>query len=220
MRRDGQPRFLLTPQGAVDERIIRVFRKLFVGETIIYGANDEEPGGLARTDINSHEQGYIYLEISASTIQISFSFPLQRGMLQASLQPPPSAFPDVFRLVTEVVKLFKPAHFTSPQRVDDAATDQPLEATYRHEFYRCLYLLRPRALISAEYCAQAPTDRIDFLVHCHESDNTARSWGIELLGDGDRLKDHTDHFDSEGVYRQTWVGGMAEFAIVDFHYAD
>jgi hypothetical protein len=52
--------------------------------------------------------------------------------------------------------------------------------------------------------------------HRHESDNTARSWEIELLGDGDRLKDHTDHFDSEGVYRQTRVGGMTEFAIVDF----
>jgi hypothetical protein len=97
-----------TPQDAADECIVRVFRKLFVDETIIYSANDEEPGGLARTDIDfAHEQGYIYLEISASTIQISFSFTLQRGMLQASLQPPPSAFlgeiPSMFQLVTEVV---------------------------------------------------------------------------------------------------------------------
>jgi hypothetical protein len=102
LRRDGQSRLLPTPQDVADERIIR-----FVDETIIYSANDEEPGGLARTDIDSHEQSDIYLEISTSTIQISFSFTLQRGMLQASLQPPPSAFlgeiPSMFQLVTEVV---------------------------------------------------------------------------------------------------------------------
>lgn len=219
-------RFLPTPQLAADPRIIRVFSRLLVDEAIIYEENEELPGGLPRSDLDfAHEKSLLYIEHypESSRRRISFIFPLQRGLLQMRLQPPiPDHLedaPSLFALVTQVIKMFNPDHLTSPKRVDGSVQDSPLEATYQHEFYACLYKVRPRALVSAEYSTaidHTPAGRIDFLVHRQEINTEQRSWGIELLRDGDRVHEHGHRFDPSGAYHSMISHGMKEFIIVDF----
>ncbi|KAJ6559176.1 hypothetical protein DFH09DRAFT_1083777 [Mycena vulgaris] len=176
-------RFLPSYAVAADPRIIRVFSRLLVDGQIEYEVEDQSPGGLDREDLDfAHEKGLIYLErTSASSLscRISFTFPLQRGLLQMSLRPPiPDLLdntPTLFSLVTEV---------------------------------------RPRALASAEYSTPAehtPAGRIDFLVYRREINDKERSWGIELLRDGDRLQEHAYRFDPTGAYHSMISDGMTEF---------
>ncbi|KAJ7928067.1 hypothetical protein B0H13DRAFT_1016619 [Mycena leptocephala] len=118
-----------------------------------------------------------------------------------------------------VVRGFNPDHLTSPKRVDGSSADTPLEAAYQHEFFRCLHKLRPRAVMAAEYATPAghkPAGRIDFLVHRQEYGTEKRSWGIELLREGDRLQEHANRFDQNGAYHRIACDGMTEFIIVDF----
>ncbi|KAJ7683035.1 hypothetical protein B0H17DRAFT_1075066, partial [Mycena rosella] len=159
-------RFL--PKGTIaeDPRVVRVFKRLFVDGPIEYEEGDEHPGGLDRDDLDFvHQKGLLYVEhLQRASRRISFTFPLQQGLLQTMLLPPiPDGLadtPTLFSLVTEVIRMFNPDHLTSPRRV------------------------RPQALISAEYgtrAGQTPAGRIDFLVHRKEFSgwgvDEPRSWG-------------------------------------------
>ncbi|KAJ7506542.1 hypothetical protein B0H11DRAFT_2219241 [Mycena galericulata] len=219
-------RFLPSQAISSDPRIIRVFSRLIVDGSIEYELGDQNPdlgSDLDWKDIDfAHEKGLIYMErtpISYSWLscRITFAFPLQRALLQMSLCPP---IPDLaentstlFRLITEVIKRFNPDHLKSPKR------DRPLEATYQHEFYRCLYQVRPRALLSAEYsprAGQTSGGRIDFLLHRQEATDERRRWAIELLRDDDRIHKHAYRFDQNGAYRSMLSDAMTEFRIIDF----
>ncbi|KAJ7749284.1 hypothetical protein DFH07DRAFT_961794 [Mycena maculata] len=216
-------RFLPSDETAADPRVIRVFSRLLVDEEIHYKEGDENPGGLDRNDLDFvHEKGLIYIEQKEAERRISFIFPLQRGLLQLSLRPPPfDGLDDIatlFSLIIKVIKLFNPNHLSSPRRVNDSLHDPPLEATFQHEFYRCLYQLRPRALISPQYSTatgHTPTGRLDFLVHRQEADDS-RSWGIELLRERDRVLEHAHRLDPGGAYNSMISDGMTEFSIIDF----
>ncbi|KAJ7229160.1 hypothetical protein GGX14DRAFT_416907, partial [Mycena pura] len=219
-------RFLPRPDVVADPRLIRVFSKLFVDKEIIYEENEQFPGGLLRSDLDfAHEKSLLYIEHypNSSRRCISFIFPLQRGLLQMRLQPPiPDHLedaPSLFALVTQVIKMFNPDHLTSPKQVDGSVQDSPLEATYQHEFYACLYKVRPRAIVLAEYSTaigHTPAGRIDFLVHRREVNDQQRSWGIELLRGGDGVHEHAHRFDPSGAYHSMISHGMKEFIIVDF----
>ncbi|KAJ7159852.1 hypothetical protein C8R43DRAFT_347266 [Mycena crocata] len=219
-------RFLPTEATASDPRIIRVFSYLFVHGHLLLQSGQRLPDELELSDFDfAHERGLLYMERSAqeSETLISFSFPLQRCLLQLTLCPPiPDRLDDVptlFALICQVVKLFNPDHLNTPRQVGGQKKDRPLVATYQHEFYRCLYRLRPRALVSAEYSTPVgalPAGRLDFLLHRSEFKDEARSWGIELLRDGDRILDHKNRFDINGAYQKIMTGGMTEFLIVDF----
>ncbi|KAJ7601276.1 hypothetical protein B0H17DRAFT_1123474 [Mycena rosella] len=154
-------RFL--PKGTIaeDPRVVRVFKRLFVDGPIEYREGDEYPGGLDRDDLD---------------------FVHQKGATPVNAPPPvPDGLadtPSLFSLVTEVIRMFNPDHLASPRRVG---------ATYQHEFYRCLYEVRPKALISAEYgtrAGQTPTGRIRFSRSPQGVQrwgvDEPRSWGIEL----------------------------------------
>ncbi|KAJ7109936.1 hypothetical protein C8R44DRAFT_800978 [Mycena epipterygia] len=225
---DGQcRRFLATEAVAADPRVIRVFSRLLVDGIIEYEEGDQWPGGLDRGDLDfTLQRGLIYPERASATsllCRISFSFPLHRGLLQMSLQPPiPDPLGDIptlFSLVTQVIRRFNSDHLTSPKRVGGIPQDLPLEATYQHEFYRCLYQMRPRALFSAEYSTPigyTPAGRIDFLVHRREIDDKQRSWGMELLKDSDRVHEHAFRFGPTGAYHSMVSDGIADFIIIDF----
>ncbi|KAJ6485658.1 hypothetical protein C8R45DRAFT_997364 [Mycena sanguinolenta] len=214
-------RFLPNPTFAGDARIFRVFSQLLVEEEIDYDPVNPASSGLNPTDFDfAHARGLLYTERSSSgTLTISFAFPLQRSLLQTILLPPiPDLLEDIptlFSLVTQVVQRFNPDHLLTPRRVGGSPQDRPLDATYQHEFYRCLYQLRPRALMSAEY-ASASGSRIDFLVHRDEHHDNQRSWGIELLRDGDRIHEHAHRFEPSGQYHSIVSDSMTKFIIIDF----
>ncbi|KAJ7724952.1 hypothetical protein DFH07DRAFT_261958 [Mycena maculata] len=217
-------RFLPSDENAADPRVIRVFSRLLVDDEIRYTESDENPSGLDRSDLDFvHEKGLIYIEHKGAEQRISFTFPLQRGLLQLSLRPPPlDGLDDIttlFSLIIEVIKLFNPDHLSSPRRVNGSPHDPSLDETFQHEFYRCLYQLRPRALIFAEYSTatgHTSAGRLDFLVHRREVDDNRRSWGIELLREGDRVLEHAHRFDPDGVYHSMISDGMTEVSIIDF----
>ncbi|KAJ6560460.1 hypothetical protein B0H19DRAFT_117009 [Mycena capillaripes] len=216
-------RFLPKPEIASDLRINSVFARLFLDGSIVYGPENPLPEGLGVEDINfAHRKGLLYIESTArGDSRISFAFPLQRSLFQMSLRPPAhDCLEDItlFQLVTEVIKRFSPDHFTTPKRVGGQLTDRPLEATFQHEFYRCLYEVRPRAVISAEYstAGHSPAGRIDFLAHRNEFQDKQRSWGIELLRDEDRILDHAYRFDLDGAYHSMATDGITEFVVIDF----
>ncbi|KAE9405535.1 hypothetical protein BT96DRAFT_988320 [Gymnopus androsaceus JB14] len=86
----------------------------------------------------------------------------------------------------------------------------------KHEFYMCLYQYRPRTVVSPEYGTEVghgPEGRIDFLIHRKKAVDQRRSWGIELLKDGDRLAEHAYRFklSPDGAYNGTVLDGITEF---------
>ncbi|KAE9408958.1 hypothetical protein BT96DRAFT_985279 [Gymnopus androsaceus JB14] len=208
---------------AADPRVNRVFAYLMVHDHI--SSTNPLPSGLDPADIRFvHRLGLLYMErMSNRRTQFSFSFPLQKVMLQLCLEPPvPDLLEDVstlYRLVTTVIRRFNPNHLQTQHDSNEATA---LEALYQHEFYRCLYHYRPRAMISPEYGTKVghqPAGRIDFLVHPAESMEDScqpRSWGIELLKDGDRLAEHAYRFSPDGAYHSMVSDGITEFMIVDF----
>ncbi|KAJ7476000.1 hypothetical protein FB451DRAFT_1397371 [Mycena latifolia] len=224
MANDQCRRLLPNEVIAADPRVIRVFSRLFVDGAIEYEPGDQLPGGLDLRDIDfAHEKGLLYTEGSSRSWRITFAFPLQRALLQMSLCPPipdiSQDTPTLFSLITEVIQRFNADHLSTPKRVGGLQRDRPLDATYQHEFYRCLYQVRPRALVSAEYSTRAaytPAGRIDFLLHRQEIVDKHRSWGIELLRDGDRIREHAYRFDPNGAYHSMVSDAMTEFKIIDF----
>ncbi|KAJ7712424.1 hypothetical protein B0H16DRAFT_566429 [Mycena metata] len=230
LRTDGQcSRFLpKTDLVAADPRVVRVFQVLSLADSIDYNESDLFPGGISRSDLDFvHSKGFVdieYLPVSAGSMRLSFTFPLQRALLQMILKPPvPDGMADIpttlTALVFDVVRAFNPDHLTAPTRVHGLPTDTPMEATYQHEFFRCLYAVRPRAIMSSEYGTPVGSPlagRIDFLVHRHEYAEEKRSWGLELLRNGDRLMGHSNRFDATGAYHEMRVDGMTDFLIIDF----
>ncbi|KAE9405580.1 hypothetical protein BT96DRAFT_329766 [Gymnopus androsaceus JB14] len=218
-------RLLPNSLNAADPRVNRVFRYMLKHDCIPYRNSDSLPSELNLADIHyTHRQGLLYMErMKNGQAQFTFSFPLQKVMLQFCLEPPvPDLLEDVstlYRLVTTVIGKFNPDRLRTPRRVDGSDEASALEALYRHEFYMCLYEYRPRAIVSPEYGTEVghrPSGRVDFLVHRAESTEEQRSWGIELLRDGDRLAQHAHRFSPDGAYRSMISDGMTEFMIVDF----
>ncbi|KAJ7039092.1 hypothetical protein C8F04DRAFT_317250 [Mycena alexandri] len=224
-------RFLPRESLTRDPRVNRVFSRLFLHGPFNYNEDDPAPGGLDRQDLDFvHGTGLIYIEHVpypnplVSSRRLSITFPLQTALIQLSLEPAPWGplvdIPSLFFLILQVIQRFNPDHLKTSTRVGATASDPPLEATYQREFYKCLYELRPRAILCCEYGTPAGSKsggRIDFLIHRQEFNNEPRSWGIELLRDGDRLQDHADRFDPvSGAYRAMTSDGMSEFYILDF----
>ncbi|KAJ7694024.1 hypothetical protein B0H16DRAFT_38823 [Mycena metata] len=224
-------KFLPQQDLARDPRVNRVFTRLFLQGPFDYNEGDPTPGGLDRLDLNyAHNMGLIYVEHLASPNpmlsprRLSMTFPLQTALIQMSLEPAqPDNFVDVsslFSLVLDVVQQFNPEHLKTPKCVGGTINDTPLEATYQHKFYHCLYRLRPRAVLCCDYGTPAGSKlggRIDFLIHRDAFKNGPRSWGIELLQEGDRLNDHASRFDPvSGAYRAMTSQGMDQFYILDF----
>ncbi|KAE9408822.1 hypothetical protein BT96DRAFT_624055 [Gymnopus androsaceus JB14] len=218
-------RLLPREQIAADPRVNRVFAYLLVHDCIPYSI--PLPGGLDLADVSyAHRLGLLYMErMDYGHAQFTFSFPLQKVMLQLCLQPPIPDFKEdvstLYRLVTAVITKFNPNRLQTLHHVDGSDEALELEVLYEHEFYRCLYQYRPRAVVFPEYGTEVghrPAGRIDFLVYRTESMNQCqpRSWGIELLKDEDRLAEHAYRFSPDGVYNSMVSDDMTEFMIVDF----
>lgn len=86
---------------------------------------------------------------------------------------------------------------------------RPVESTYQDEFYRVAHEVLGYAMnISSEW-SSGGNGRIDFRL-------AQVGWGIELLREGDRLKDHCERFNPGGRYA-TWIqdGSIQDWLIID-----
>jgi hypothetical protein len=115
--------------------------------------------------------------------------------------------PDLQTFVIEVIKRFSPQNLqergdlsTKPQRIP--------EAQFQQEFYRACCVYTGGCVTTFPECGPSK-GRIDFFIR-------SKRWGVELLRDGVRLRDHNSRF-TTGEYG-TWVqnGNMNDYILVDF----
>jgi hypothetical protein len=107
---------------------------------------------------------------------------------------------------------FRPRQLSDPPR-SLAGNTLPLEDQYQKEFYRCLLtLLDGHVVTSPEFVVKAGTKggTIDFLV-------AQKRWGLELLGDRDRLVEHMKRFEEGGQYFSMIESrDMEQYIVLDF----
>ena len=90
-----------------------------------------------------------------------------------------------------------------------ASSSRPVESAFQVEFYRAFTsLVGHGAGLSSEW-SYSSDGRIDFLVH-------DSGWGIEILRDGDRLRNHCNRFRLSGQYGD-WIrrGVLKDWVIID-----
>ena len=74
---------------------------------------------------------------------------------------------------------------------------RPLEAQYQDEFYRALTSLLGNSVGISSECSLDNGGRVDFRI-------SGPKWGVEILWDGDQLKDHCKRFLPGGKY-YPWI---------------
>jgi hypothetical protein len=128
----------------------------------------------------------------------------------------PKAFPfDKFPTLAELCKAAlrrfsrKNLQQSSEGRRPTIPRPRPPEAQYQDEFYRALTSLLGNGVgISSEW-SRDNGGRVDFRI-------SGPKWGVEILRDGDRLKDHCDRFSRGGKYYPCIESGsISDWIILD-----
>jgi len=125
-----------------------------------------------------------------------------------------SRFPSPIVMCTEIIKQFRPSQLSGPPRRIGSTDALPPEAQYQDEFYRSTCaLLSGNCLPSPEYGIRTKSGggSIDFFLPGY-------NWGIEIIAEGDRLKQHFDRF-QKGAY-SAWLkdGTLTDFLMLDFSH--
>lgn len=97
------------------------------------------------------------------------------------------------------------------QGLTTGATKVPLEAQFRDEIYRAVYLtLGQKIFLTSEWGASSKDGRVDFLLK-------KVKWGIECVREGTRLEEHVQRFLSGGRY-YPWIEEkqMLDYILIDF----
>lgn len=91
----------------------------------------------------------------------------------------------------------------------NASSSRPVESSFQVEFYRAFTcLVGHGAGLSSEW-SYTSEGRVDFWVH-------DLGWGVEILRDGDRLRNHCNRFRRSGQYGD-WIkkGVLKDWIIID-----
>jgi len=121
---------------------------------------------------------------------------------------------NILALIQETVAKFRPNRLSrSDRRAETDERDTP-EAQYSHEWYRSLHgVTGGNVVISPEY-ATAPgkrRGRVDFYI-------PSMKWGIELLRDGSKLREHSDRFLTGAYSALVKSGDIVDYALLDFRH--
>ena len=124
---------------------------------------------------------------------------------------PNQEFPHLRKLCIAVFKCFSKKNLllSSAERRPAIAAARPLEAKYQDEFYRAFTSLLGNGVgISSEW-SRDNRGRFDFRI-------LGPKWGVQLLRDGDQLKDHYDRFLPGGKY-YSWIesGLISDWLVID-----
>ncbi|KAJ5893262.1 hypothetical protein N7495_004953 [Penicillium taxi] len=118
-------------------------------------------------------------------------------------------FPDIGCLAREVLAQFSPRNISSAIRMGYAAMARPFEASYQDEFYRASHQVLGYAMNVTSEWSSGGRGRIDFRF-------AQIGWGVELIREGDRLKEHCSRFAPGGTYAP-WIstGLLTQWLIID-----
>ncbi|KIM32923.1 hypothetical protein M408DRAFT_313176 [Serendipita vermifera MAFF 305830] len=110
------------------------------------------------------------------------------------LDPNPINDQPLSEFAINVIRLFSHLRLSSPRKVGASDTHRPPATRFQDEFYRCCLKYSNGSLISFPHLENA-RGRIDYYI-------PQKKWGIELLGDGDRLETHSSRFTGSGAYAE------------------
>jgi len=113
---------------------------------------------------------------------------------------------NILDFVIDVISIFSPRMLSTTRRVSAAGhVQQPLEAQYQDEFYRCCHTRSNGSLVTFPEFGTAK-ERADFYI-------PAKQWGVELLRDANQLVQHSRRFSSPtGSYGTT---SLTDYIILD-----
>lgn len=169
------------------------------------------------------ERGWVHTDLSLEGGPVCvFASPLHERFIEyiwGSYQPKPfpkTRFPTIQALCIAVLRGFSQAALGQTRdgrRIGCSGYQRPPEAAFQDEFYRSfLDLVEPGVGICSEWTGSGES-RVDFLI-------PDIKWGVELLRDGDRLKQHCDRFKAGGAYHP-WIknGLMRDWLILDCRHS-
>ena len=138
-----------------------------------------------------------------------FASPLHRWYVEWKLWGinPSMPFPitDILEFVVTIIRLFSRQFLASQRQIGPHFIQNPPEAQYQHEFYRCCHSYWKGCLVALpEY--GTPKGRVDFYI-------PSKQWGVELLHDGSMLEGHCSRFSSSGSYGTTLA--LSDYIILD-----
>ena len=160
-------------------------------------------------DLLEKASKYGLIELTSSSFH-SFPSPLHHQIWSYKLMTLKGyKYPcDILALIKDTVAKFRPNQLSRSNRRAETDEQDPPDAQYSHEWYRSLHeATGGSAVISPEY-ATAPDKRrgrVDFYI-------PSMKWGIELLGDGDKPREHSDCL-LTGAY-----GAIVDYALLDFRH--
>jgi hypothetical protein len=116
---------------------------------------------------------------------------------------------DLVEFAFNVIRLFSPLQLAAP-RIGSSFKQRPPEAHFQDEFYRCSHLHSSGSLVSFPEFGTAK-GRVDFYIK-------SKKWGVELVREGDRLQQHSNHFAPGGSYAKEL--DIDDYIILDFRTRD
>src|SRR6516164_7829835 len=102
---------------------------------------------------------------------------------------------NILAFVVDVIRKFSPCLLSAERRIGPDCIQQPPEAQYQDEFYRCCHISSKGSLVTFPEFATAK-GRVGFYI-------PTTKWGVELLRDGNQLAKHFGWFSKTGSYRTT-----------------
>ncbi|KAG8822700.1 hypothetical protein FRC17_009488 [Serendipita sp. 399] len=121
---------------------------------------------------------------------------------------------DLFALIQAIVARFRLNKLSRSDRRVEPDERTPPEAQYLNEWYRSLHeIMMGNAVISPEY-ATAPgkrAGRVDFFI-------PSKKWGIEIIRDGSKLREHSDRFLTGAYSALVHSGDIVDYALLDFRH--
>ena len=140
----------------------------------------------------------------------TFPSPLHRWFVEWKLYDivPAESFEsnNILELVLEVIAGFSTNSLSAERRIGDACIQRPTEAQYQDEFYRCC---RKRYGLLTTFSEFGTAEgRVDFYM-------PSKQWAVELLREGDQLKQHSERFSPSGSFGKKLP--LSDYIILDCH---
>ena len=158
-----------------------------------------------------HRNGWLHADVldnNLDVINYIFPSPLHRWFIERKLYSFNPTSPEQTTLLqfsTDVIRRFSPLNLRK-KRIGPGFVQRPPEAQYQDEFYRCCHELSKGSTVSfPEFGTQE--GQVDFYI-------PGKRWAIELLHEGDGLKEHVGCFSNAGKYKRTLA--MEDYIVLDF----
>jgi hypothetical protein len=110
--------------------------------------------------------------------------------------------------VIKVIKIFSPHNLQKREDLNSTTPQSIPEAQFQQEFYRACCIYTGGCVTTFPECG-TPKGRIEFFIR-------SKKWGVEILREGSRLREHNSRF-TTGEYG-TWLqdGKMTDYIMIDF----